>query len=452
MDQSQPFMERDLSSKLIAWKNSPFRKPLILKGARQVGKTQLLREFGKREYNNIAYVSLERIDAATPSPYAQFFETTLEPSRIVSSLSLALEVPIEPHNTLLILDEIQDCPAAINSLKYFCEDAPEYHVACAGSLLGVALASEDSFPVGKVEFLTLYPMSFFEFLQAVGEKGLRDFAETIMDPSPIPDIFVARFSEQLRAYFAIGGMPEAVQRWRMTHDLKQVDDVLSGLIDSYERDFAKHGGARMFAKISEVWHSLPAQLSRENKKFLYGLVREGARARQYEEAITWLESAGLIYRIRRCSRPGIPMSAYDESAFKIYLLDVGILRRLAHLDASAFTVESNFFVEFKGAFAENYILQALLPQLDVSPRYWANDKPSHEVDFILQIKNTIVPCEVKSGSNVKSPSLKYYSKKYTDETSLRVRFSALNLSCDESLLNIPLYLADEGLKIIISLM
>lgn len=436
------YMKRNITSKLEAWKTSPFRKPLILKGARQVGKTKVLKEFGRTQFQNMAYVSLEKISQDRPSEYAQFFEETLDPRRILANLSLALATPIEPGSTLLVLDEIQDCPAAINALKYFCEDMPQLHVACAGSLLGVALASENSFPVGKVDFLTMFPMTLFEFLDAMGQSSLVSYGKGLEDPDPIPDLFAARFEDALRAHFAVGGMPEAVLRWKMTNDIAQVDDVLTTLVDSYERDFAKHGGVRQFAKITQVWQSLPSQLARENKKFLYGIVREGARAREYEDAVVWLESAGLIYRVNRSSRPGLPMSAYDENAFKVYALDVGILRRLARLDASIFSQSEKMFSEFKGAFAENYVLQALMPQLDVAPRYWANEKPRHEVDYLIQLANTIVPCEVKAGTNVKSPSLKYYFDKYSDATSLRVRFSLRNLSLDGGILNVPLYLCD----------
>lgn len=437
------FMERKIETELLYWKRSPFRKPLILKGARQVGKTQALKEFGARHYRNVAYVSLEKVSATTPSEYAQFFEQTLDPFRIIANLSLALGTPIEPQETLLILDEIQDCPAAINSLKYFCEDAPQMHVACAGSLLGVALASEGSFPVGKVGFLTLYPMSFGEFLLAVGQGQLADYAEKLEELTPIPDIFSNRLTDYLKAYFMVGGMPEAVLRWKLTGDIAQVDEVLANLLDSYERDFAKHGGGRMYPKLVQIWDSLPTQLARENKKFTYGLVKEGARAREYEDAVTWLEGAGLVYRVKRSSRPGIPMSAYDDNAFKLYLLDVGLLRRLARLDATAFARPDGLFTEFKGAFAESYALQALVPQLDAMPRYWAVDNPRYEVDFLLQVNNWVLPCEVKAGASVAGTSLKNYGKRYPDATPLKLRLSLKNLKFDGGLLNVPLYLGDQ---------
>lgn len=443
-------MERDLIEQLDTWKRSSFRKPLVLNGARQVGKTWLLREFGKREYRNCAYVTLEEIAPGVPSEYAQFFEITKDPERIVSNLSLALGEPIEPGETLLVLDEIQDCPAAIGSLKYFCDNAPQYHVACAGSLLGVKVArGESAFPVGKVEFLELGPVTFSEYLRAVGMGNLDAYAQSIDGFDTVPDIFATRFSEQLQRYFMTGGMPESVNRWAITHDVGQVDSVLANLLASYERDFAKHGGARQFAKISRVWNSLPAQLARENKKFVWGVVREGARAREYEDAVTWLSEAGLVSIVKQNSAGGIPVSAYDsESSFKAYCLDVGLLRRLAQLDASAFAQAPSLFAEFKGAFAENYALQALRSQLDVMPRYWTNEKPKHEVDYLIQVANALVPVEVKSGEVVKSASLRYYESKHAETTPLRVRLSLKNLRLDDGVLNIPLYLAHRAVPLI----
>ena len=425
-------MERDIVASLVSWKESRKRKPLILRGARQVGKTWALKEFGNRNYEQVAYFSLEKLSPERPSEYAQFFEMTNDPRRIIESLSLASGVSIKPGSTLLVLDEIQDCPAAISSLKYFCEDAPDFHVACAGSLLGVSLASnEQSFPVGKVTFRNMFPATFSEFLRATGSANLDEFCRSIEAPSAIPDLFANQLLEKLQQYFAVGGMPEAVETWNEGRDYDAVDQVLGDLIDSYERDFAKHGGKAGFAKISRIWNSLPTQLARENKKFLFGLVREGARAREYEDALVWLENAGLVTRVTRSSRPGIPLASHDEeSAFKLYCLDVGVLRRLSRLRPSAFGMRGDLFAQFKGAFAENYALQALAPQLDTAPRYWLNEKPRHEIDFLVQVDNGIVPVEVKSGENVKSLSLGYYRRKYADCTPLSVRMSLRNLSCE----------------------
>lgn len=443
-------MERDIVATLNDWKSSRTRKPLILRGARQVGKTWALKEFGRANYEQVAYFSLEKVNSEKPSEYAQFFEATNDPHRIVDSLSLAGGVPIRPESTLLILDEIQDCPAALNSLKYFYEDAPEFHVACAGSLLGVALASEEqSFPVGKVTFRDMGPATFSEFLRATGAANLDEYCRGIEECTALPDLFANQLSEKLQQYFAVGGMPEAVETWNAEHDFGTVDQVLGDLVDSYERDFAKHGGRAGFAKISRIWNSLPTQLARENKKFLFGLVREGARAREYEDALLWLQSAGLVRRVTRSVQPGIPLSSHDEeNTFKLYCLDVGILRRLSRLQPSAFGAKGDMFAQFKGSFAENYALQALVTQLDASPRYWLNDKPRHEVDFLVQVGNGVVPIEVKSGDNVKSPSLSYYRRKYAESTPLAVRMSLRNLACQDGVLSLPIYLADHAVRLI----
>ena len=442
-------MERDIVASLKDWKEARKRKPLILRGARQVGKTWVLKEFGRLNYERVAYFSLEKINPDTPSEYAQFFEGTNDPHRIIDSLSLAGGTSIKPGSTLVILDEIQDCPAALNSLKYFCEDAPEYHIACAGSLLGVALASsEQSFPVGKVTFRDMRPATFSEFLRATGSANLDDYCHSIDEPMAIPDLFANQLTEKLQQYFAVGGMPEAVETWNVEHDYEAVDQVLSDLIDSYERDFAKHGGKTGFAKISRIWNSLPTQLARENKKFLFGLVRQGARAREYEDALVWLENAGLVSRVTRSTQPGMPLASHDEAnVFKLYCLDVGVLRRLSRLRPSAFGMKDDMFGQFKGAFAENYALQALVGQLDSAPRYWLNEKPRHEVDFLVQVGNDVVPIEVKSGDNVKSPSLNYYRRKYSDCTPLAMRMSLRNLACEGGVLSLPLYLADHAVRL-----
>lgn len=442
-------MERDIIQELKAWRDSPRRKPLMLKGARQVGKTWALKEFGAQSYENVAYVSLENIAPGVPSEYAQLFERTNDPRRIVRNLSLALGTDIAPGKTLLILDEIQDCPAAIGALKYFAEDAPGYHVACAGSLLGVALArGQGSFPVGKVTFREMGPMSFSEFLRATGASNLDAFMAEVDEAQPVMDLFAHQLEERLREYFAVGGMPEAVRTYAEGAGWAEVDRVLLDLLDSYERDFAKHGGATMYAKLSQVWRSLPAQLARENKKFVWGIVRDGARAREYEDAVEWLRNAGLIHLVTRSSGPAIPLSAHDElSAFKAYCLDLGLLRKLAGMGPDSFGRKEQLFSQFKGAFAENYALCALSRQLEVAPRYWTNEKPRHEVDILVQARNVVIPVEVKSGEVVRSASLRYYARKYSEETPLRLRLSMRNLSCDDGLLNVPLYMAEHALRL-----
>lgn len=441
-------MQRDIISALESWKTSQRRKPLILKGARQVGKTWVLKTFGAQSFDGMAYVSLENIAPGIPSEYSQLFERTHDPRRILRNLSLALGIDIEPGRTLLVLDEIQDCPAALDALKYFAEELPEQHVACAGSLLGVALARDDgSFPVGKVTFREMGPMSFSEFLRATGGAGLDAFCSEIEEPEPLPDVFVTQLEERLQAYFAVGGMPEVVQTYANGAGWAEVNQALSDLLDSYERDFAKHGGAAMYAKLSQVWHSLPAQLARENKKFVWGVVRDGARAREYEDAVTWLEQAGLLRKVTCSSGPAVPLSTHDEAAFKAYCLDGGLLRRLAGLGPESFGLKEQLYSQFKGAFAENYVLEALLRQLDVAPRYWTNDKPRHEVDFLVQVGDVVVPIEVKSGEVVRSASLRYYARKYPEETPLKLRLSLRNLTFDDGLLNVPLYLADHTVRL-----
>lgn len=440
-------MQRDIIAELESWKTSRRRKPLILKGARQVGKTWALKEFGNQSFDSMAYVSLENVAPGIPSEYAQLFERTHDPRRILRNLGLALGANIEPGRTLLILDEIQDCPAALGSLKYFAEELPEQHVACAGSLLGVALSrDEGSFPVGKVTFREMEPMSFSEYLRATGGSSLDEFCYEIKAPEPLPDVFASQLEERLQTYFAVGGMPEAVKAHADGASWAEVDQVLSDLLDSYERDFAKHGGAALFAKLSQVWHSLPAQLARENKKFVWGVVRAGARAREYEDAVTWLERAGLLRRVVCSSGPAIPLSAHDTGAFKAYCLDGGLLRRLAGLGPESFGRREQLYSQFRGAFAENYALGALSRQLDVAPRYWTNEKPRHEVDLLVQAGDAVIPVEVKSGEMVRSASLRYYGQRYPAETSLRLRLSLRNLTLDGDVLNVPLYLADHAMR------
>ncbi len=442
-------MKRFILDKLLAWAQSPYRKPLMLKGARQVGKTWLLKELGAVGYENTAYLSLEDIAPGRPSEFAQIFASTNDPQRVVEQLQIALGVPIRAHETLLVLDEIQDCPAAVHSLKYFREQAPDYHVACAGSLLGVYLEDEGSFPVGQVEFLDVQPMSFSEYLVAAGAGDLQSYCAQIDEPGGMPDVIANQLAEKLQGYFVCGGMPEAAKRWIETGDAAQVQRVLQDLSGSYERDFARHGGMKGFAKLSLVWQSLPSQLARENKKFLYGLVKEGARAREYEDAVQWLVSSEIVRKVSRTVKPDTPLSAYDDpKAFKLYCLDVGVLRELAGISPTIFADKSSIFTKFKGSFAENYVLSSLATQTGVAPRYWACSNPPHEVDFLCQVGDAVVPMEVKSGQSIASKSLRYYARKYSETTPLRVRFSLRGLSFDGDLLNIPLYLADEAVRLV----
>jgi len=433
-------MERTLTSALLQWQNSPRRKPLVLQGVRQCGKTWLLRQFGRDNFQHTAYVNFDE----NPD-YADFFATK-DVSRIVSNLSMATGVPIVPGRTLLILDEIQGCPPALNSLKYFHENAPEQHVAAAGSLLGVALAGS-GFPVGQVDFLELGPMTLTEFLDASGDGQLADYAlHTAIEPIPAP--FLNMLNDRLREYLVTGGLPEPVSAWLEHRDTALVDQVLSSILRAYELDFAKHARPSDYPKISLIWASLPSQLARENKKFLYQSVKPGARAREYEDALQWLVGAELVTKVYRTTRPGLPMSAFDDlAAFKIYAADVGILRRLAGLDATAVANTALISGEFRGALTENYALQALKPQFDLTPRYWSQTNPPYEVDFLVQQNSQIVPVEVKSGVSTRSKSLTKYAQLFGDEVPLRVRISEQNLSLDGNLLNIPLPMACQATRL-----
>lgn len=422
---------------LLNWKNSPYRKPLILKGVRQVGKTWILKEFGRQFYENTAYFNFDGNEE-----YRQFFETTKDVNRILQNLMLVSGQKILPEKTLIVFDEVQDCPNVINTMKYFCENAPEYHVTCAGSLLGIALARPSSFPVGKVNFMQIDPMTFMEFLIANGDENLAVYLDSIETLEPIPDAFFNPLYEKLKMYYVTGGMPESVRMWTEARDVAVMQEALADIIGAYERDFAKHPGVSEFPKISMIWKSIPSQLARENKKFIYKAVKEGARAREYEDALQWLVDARLVYKIYRSSAPGLPVSAYDDlSAFKIYLVDVGILRRLAMLAPTAFGEGNRLFTEFKGALTENYVLQELATQFEVVPRYWSKSNPPYEVDFLLQRENDIFPVEVKAETNTNSRSLRKFKELYGDRVKLRIRFSLDNLKLNNDVLNIPLFMA-----------
>ena len=427
-------MERFILKELLEWKNSPYRKPLILKGVRQVGKTWILKEFGICYYENTAYFNFDENEE-----YKQFFETTKDVSRILQNLMLASGQKIVPEKTLIIFDEVQDCPKVINSMKYFCENAPQYHIACAGSLLGIALAKPSSFPVGKVNFMQINPMTFSEFLIANGDENLAVYLESVDAIEPIPDAFFNPLYEKLKMYYITGGMPESVLMWTEARDVSAMQEALSNIISAYERDFAKHPDIKEFPKISMIWKSIPSQLARENKKFLYKVVKEGARAREYEDALQWLVDARLV----------LPVAAYDDlSAFKIYLVDVGLLRRLAKLAPTAFGDGNRLFTEFKGALTENFVLQTLITQFEVTPRYWSQSNPPYEVDFLIQRENDIFPVEVKSEANISSKSLKKFKEIFPDKVKLRVRFSLDNLKLDDDMLNIPLFMADQADRLI----
>jgi predicted AAA+ superfamily ATPase len=429
-------LKRLIIDDLIRWKQSKYRKPLVLRGVRQVGKTWLLNDFGRKYYNNIAYFNFDEKEELK-----EFFETTKDVKRILQNLTMVNGEPIVPEKTLIIFDEIQECNKALNTLKYFYENTPEYHIACAGSLLGITLSRPASFPVGKVDFLTIYPMNFTEFLMANNDNDLVEYMENIDKIEPIPEIFFNQFYEKLKMYFITGGMPEVVRSWAEEKDIKLVQGSLKAILNAYELDFSKHVELKDIAKLGLIWSSIPSQLSRENKKFLYSTVKEGARAREYEDALTWLSNVGMVYKVFRITKPGLPLSAYDDlTAFKLYTVDVGLLRRLSLLDPIAFREGSRLFTEFKGALTENFVLQGLVNTYETLPRYWTSGGQA-EVDFIIQRKNDLIPIEVKSDQNISSRSLRLYMQKY-EFTKIRLRLSLRNLKQDENLLNIPLFMID----------
>ena len=433
-------IQRKIQKKLVAWKNDPGRKPLVLQGARQVGKTWLLKQLGKTEFEDVAYFNFEE-----QPELKQFFENTKDVRRIVQNLSLLHGKIILPQKTLLIFDEIQECNDALNTLKYFCENTPEYAVASAGSLLGVTMSRGQSFPVGKVTFMQVNPISFAEFL-SMDSPQLFDYLEGVDQLVPLPDIFFNRLVDKLKTYFICGGMPEAAVTLAETGDVQATQQVLQDVLNAYTLDFSKHAVNRDIPKIQYIWSSIPSQLARGNKKFLYQTVREGARARDYEDALLWLSHAGLIHRVFRNNKPGLPLSAYDDlSAFKTYLLDVGLLRRLSLLDPVAIKEGNRLFTEFKGALTENFVLQHLIANFEVTPRYWTSGNQA-EVDFLLQVKNDIIPIEVKADENVKSRSLTLYNEQY--KPPVRIRYSLKNLKIDNGLLNIPLFMVDYTEKLL----
>jgi len=424
---------RRMFDQLSQWKKDVSRKPLILQGIRQVGKTFLLKNFGSQAYEDTAYFNFEENPALT-----DFFRIDSDVERIMKGLSVIHGRAIHKGTTLIIFDEIQECNEALNALKYFRENANDYHIACAGSLLGVALSRPASFPVGKVSFLTLRPLDFNEFLEASGGDSLLEFVTGITKPDPLPEAIFNRLADRLQAYFITGGMPEPVSVWLNTTDVTAVEKVQKEILTAYELDFAKHAPVYDIPKLRLIWNSIPVQLAKENGKFIYGVLREGARARDYEDAMTWLENAGMVHKVVKIEKPGMPMAAYDNPRyFKLYAPDVGLLRVMAGLPPKAILEENPLFTEFKGVLAENFVLQELVALLGVVPRYWTSGNTA-EVDFVARFGEDILPLEVKASVNVKSRSLAVYRQKYAPPVALRT--SLLNLKQEEGLLNIPLFL------------
>lgn len=425
---------RSIIENLKDWKSRPDRKPLILKGARQTGKTWILEHFGRTEFEYVASFNFDKDNSLN-----EIFENTKVPERIISQLRLHTDSPILPGKTLIIFDEIQECNKALNALKYFCEDAPEYTVVAAGSLLGVTLSKGDSFPVGKVEFMELYPLTFKEFLKVNDEK-IYLFVEELTVLAPLPQIVADKLTEFYRQYLVVGGMPAAVKAFMENKGLDEVKREQRFILDAYTLDFSKHAENKDIPRIISIWNSIPSQLAKENRKFIYKMVKPAARARDYEDALLWLENAGLIHRVFCCMKPFLPLKSYDDfSAFKIYLSDIGLLRELSGLPTEAVLSGNTVYTEFKGALAENYVLQSLACQLEILPRYWTSIGKA-EVDFVIQLGTHIIPVEVKSENRLGGKSLSVYDTNY--HPVYKIRYSLNNLKVDDNLINIPLYLAD----------
>lgn len=424
-------MERDLMEQLIYWKNKKNRKPLILKGARQVGKTWIMKEFGKIYYKYTAYINFDNNERIT-----EIFQSDYDIERILMAINIETGVKLIPSETLIIFDEIQEAPRALASLKYFYENAPEYSIIAAGSLLGVAIHKGVSFPVGKVDSLELNPLSYKEFLKAVGEDGLCKLLQS-KNYSMISS-FKNKYIEWLKKYYYIGGMPEVVSSFVENKDFYEVRYLQKQIIDMYEDDFSKHTSENELPRIRMVWNSIPMQLAKENKKFFFGKIKEGARAKDFEIAIEWLLDCGLIKKVYKVNKPFMPLKAYmDFSSFKLYLLDIGLLGALSDLDAKTILEGNSIFTEFKGALTEQYVLQQLLADTSYKPYYFTESKSEGEIDFIIQKGSQIVPIEVKAEENLKAKSLKVYCEKYQPAEAIRTSMSDYR---EQSwLTNIPLY-------------
>lgn len=423
-------MKRFIAEKLVEWKENKNRKPLILRGARQVGKTFILKEFGEKYYDSVAYFNFDHDDGLS-----SLFNNTKDPKRILEQLALISGKKINPETTLIIFDEVQECPDALNSLKYFKEEAPSYHVVCAGSLLGIKL-SKTSFPVGKVEFLDMYPMTFSEFLLADNLENLVNLMKETKNIKAFPKIFEDMLIEKLKIYYIVGGMPEVVYSWVNDKDIEKVNKIQKDILDSYENDFSKHVDSKEANKISLIWNGIPSQLARENKKFVYQVVKDGARAREYEGALNWLNDANLITKCYLVSKCSFPLKAYEDlSSYKIYMNDVGLLRRMSNLDSKIILEGNKLFEEFKGSFTENYVANVLNYLLNESPHYYIFNR--NEIDFVIQKNNKVIPIEVKSDKSTNHNSLTKYNNMNNNEISFR--FSLNNLNKDGKIINVPLY-------------
>lgn len=424
-------MERFALEKLKQWKNRENRKPLIIRGARQVGKTWLMKEFGRTCFENVAYVNFD-----SNTRMQQVFEGELDVERLIRAICAECGVSIDAQNTLLIFDEVQEVPRALTSLKYFYENAPQYAIVAAGSLLGVALHEGTSFPVGKVDFMDLYPLSFQEFLCALGEERYEELLHG--DDIELVTEFRSKYIERLREYYYVGGMPEVVQTYVDTGDFMRVRELQKNLLNYYQQDFSKHAAVSLVPRLNLVWNSIPMQLAKENKKYIYGQVREGARAKDFELAIQWLIDCGLIHKVNRVSKPALPLKAYmDLDAFKIFLVDIGLLIAMTDLDAQVIIDGNRIFTEFKGALTEQYVLQQLVSELSLTPYYYSTPNSSGEIDFMLQGKTSVVPLEVKAEENLRARSLKAFCDKYHPKHAVRISMS--DYREQEWMINVPLY-------------
>ncbi|EQA05393.1 AAA family ATPase [Glaesserella parasuis] len=424
-------MQRKILQSLQNWKQNLNRKPLIIQGARQVGKTWAMKHFGEQSFEQVAYINFDN------NPRMKtLFSGDYDINRLILGLKIESGVDIQAHNTLIIFDEVQEVPQALSSLKYFYENAPEFYIVSAGSLLGVSLHHQVSFPVGKVDFLPLYPMDFHEFLLAVGKQDLVKLLN-LKDWSLI-SAMKSRYIELLRQYYFVGGMPEAVKVFIETQNFNAVRQVQKNLLMAYEQDFSKHiRDGQTVQKVRSIWHSIPEQLAKENKKFIYANLQKGARSKDYEIALQWLKDSGLVHSVPRIKKPHLPLSAYQDNAFKLYGLDIGLLSAQSHLDASVLLDGSRIFSEFKGALTEQYVLQQLIANQDNPVFYWATKKGTAEVDFVVQQKQAVIPIEVKAEENLKAKSLKVYVEQFQPERAFR--FSMADYREQDWLVNVPLY-------------
>lgn len=424
-------MKRIAYSGLLEWKNKKIRKPLLIKGARQVGKTWLMKEFGKNEYESVAYVNFEKV-----TQLANLFEQDFDIPRILRSIQLVTGIIPKPGETLIIFDEIQSVKRGLLSLKYFFEDAPEYHVIAAGSLLGLSIHKDDSFPVGKVDFLELYPLSYEEYVLAMGKENLLEALHR--QEWELIKAFRSNYIELLKQYYFIGGMPEVVKSFIQNNDFNEVREIQNSILESYDNDFSKHPPLDVVPRIKMVWNAIPSQLAKENRKFVYRAVKSGGRAKEFEPAIMWLEDAGLIHKISRVSNASLPLEGFvDIGAFKLFMVDIGLLGAKSGLDVKTLIEGNHIFGQYKGALTEQYVLQQLKCSNNIEIYYWSSEQGIAEIDFLIQVKGRVIPVEVKAEENLKAKSLKSFRDKFHPEISIRTSMS--DFRKEETMTNLPLY-------------